>query len=211
VLRLGFVGALLGQDLLDLFQRFRAEHAGVQLSLFDLPPAELLDQVAREELDGAFLGVAPAQLPEGLAAHAWKREPLLAWYAREDPMGREKRKTVAWEELSTGSMVTLGVGLAPTFRALIDRLFLERGLRPPVVQEANAISALLSLVAAGCGFALLPPSAVAPIADRVIGFKPTRPTIELEEVLITRREPGPLTVSLLEQLRAGTEEAEVRR
>lgn len=202
VLRLGFVGGLLGRDLLDLFQRFRTEHPTVQLSLFDLSPADLLEQVARGELEGAFLGVAPVRLPEGVVAHPWKREPLLAWFGREGRSGSDARKTVEWEELSAGSMVTLGEALAPSYRTLVDRLFLERGLRPPVVREANAISAVLSLVVAGCGFAFLPPSVVAPVADRLVSRKLPGRAIELEEVLVTRSEAPELIGVLLEVLRA---------
>lgn len=196
VLRVGFVGAILGDALLSLFQSFRERHPDTQLSLADLAPAELVARLERGELDGAFLGVKPGKLPQSLRAHAWKREPLLVCMAADHPLA--ERRSIAIEELARENLVTLSAELAPAYRDFLDKLFLDSGARPPAAIETNGAQAMLGMVVAGCGVALLPLSATAPAMDRVRVVKLAGKGARIEEAFVCAAEPGVALRRLLE-------------
>lgn len=188
VLRLGFVGALMGEQLLGVFERYRSEHPDTQLSLIDLPPADLLRQVEKGELDGAFLGVKPKELPSGVQSFQWKEEPLVACFPRGHRLSARKRLRVA--ELENETLVVLSGGLAPSYRDYLDDLFEKEGARIYGVRETNGSDAILSMVVAGCGVALLPRSALRVAGDRVVAVPLLGTDARLREVFLYRSAEG---------------------
>ncbi len=186
ILRLGFLGALMGEDLLGVFDRFRREHPNTQLSLVDLPPAELARQVELGELDGAFLGVRPSSLPAGLAYFEWKHEPLLACLPKGHAL--EGRKRLQVRDLKGETLVVLTTRLAPFYREFLDDLFSAAGERIEEVRETNGSDAMLSMVVAGCGVALLPRSALRGAAERLSAVPLQGKGTRLREVFLYRPE-----------------------
>src|SRR5690606_6810861 len=65
-LRLGFVSAVMNDDLIDVFRKFRSQHPEIQITLHDIPPREQLEAIADGRLDGGFVGLEPAEPPVGV-------------------------------------------------------------------------------------------------------------------------------------------------
>lgn len=200
VVRLGFVGALMGEELLGVFEGFRSRYPHTQLSLFDLAPAALLQQVESGELDGAFLGMKPKELPEGVSSLQWKVEPVLACLPREHRLAKRKRLKVA--DLQGETLVALAASLAPSYRDFLDDLFEKEGIRVASCLETNGSDAILSMVVAGCGIALLPRSALRRAEGRLAAVPLAGREARLREVFLYRKgESGPVS-RLLELLKA---------
>ncbi len=200
VMRLGFVGALMGEELLEVFEGFRNKYPDTQLSLFDLAPADLLRQVESGELDGAFLGVKPKELPREVSSFQWKVEPVLACLPREHRLAGRKRIEVG--DLAGETLVALAASLAPSYRDFLDDLFEKAGGRISSVLETNGSDAILSMVVAGCGVALLPRSALRRAEGRLAAVPLAGTEARLREVFLYRQgEPGPVS-QLLELLKA---------
>lgn len=184
VLRIGFVGALMGEELLEVFQGYRSRHPDTQLSLFDLAPSDLLRQVESGELDGAFLGVKPKELPNGVSSFQWKVEPVLACLPREHRLAERKRIKV--RDLLGETLVVLAAGLAPSYRDFLDDLFEKEGGRVDSCLETNGSDAILSMVVAGCGVALLPRSALRRAEGRIAAVPLEGSEARLREVFLYR-------------------------
>lgn len=152
LVKIGFVGALMGEGLLGVFERFRRQHPDTQLVLEDAMPGGLLDQVGKGDLDGAFLGVKPSKLPAGVELVNWREGRVVVCISRGHGLAGRKRLRIA--DLVGEALVVLSAEIAPAYREFIDGVFENE--RPLILREAKGIDAMLGMVVAGCGVALLP-------------------------------------------------------
>ncbi|EDY81388.1 hypothetical protein VDG1235_1006 [Verrucomicrobiia bacterium DG1235] len=199
VLRIGFVGALMGDELVEVFESYRRMNSDTQLSLLDLGPAELMEKVEAGELDGAFLGVKPRVLPASISFVEWKVESVQVCLPKGHRL--ESRKRLRIEDLGGEPLVALSERIAPSYREFLDGLYEKAGVRPEAVRETNGVDAILCMVAAGCGLALLPSSALRRASGRVMSLSLSGKDAKLQELfLYSSAEEGRLG-SLLQLLR----------
>jgi DNA-binding transcriptional LysR family regulator len=155
-LEIGFVSSLLGQDLTEVFRRFHAAHPGVQLTLQDRIPAEQLGAVAEGRLDGGFVGLTPARAAPGIRFVPWKREALMLFVPANHPLAGVRRTSLA--AIAREPMLGISAEAAPAFATKVRELCRAAGFRPHLVQETARAQAVLAMVAAGSGVAILPAS-----------------------------------------------------
>ena len=179
-LRIGFVGALMGEQLLNLFKHFRQQHADTQLALSDLSPARLLEELEADRLDGAFLGVRPKRAIRGLEAIPWKTEALRVILSKEHSLAR--KRSLAPTDLADETLVTLSEPVAPAYREKLNRIF-NRKL-PTIGNETNGVPAILAMVMAGNGFSILPVSALGAIDPSIVSIKLNADDAILEQVFL---------------------------
>jgi DNA-binding transcriptional LysR family regulator len=172
-LDIGFVSAVLNPALIDIFHRYRTANPDVQLNLQDCPPAEQVKAIGEGRLDGGFIGASSATQTHGLTFIPWSREPLMAFLPRSHRLHRAPKLKLA--DLSDESFVMVAAESAPCFSQLIYQLCSHAGFRPNVVQEAIRGQAVVAMVAAGAGIAILPASmaklagdsaAIIPLAEK---------------------------------------------
>jgi DNA-binding transcriptional LysR family regulator len=155
-LEIGFVSSLLGPELADVFRRFRAAYPHVQLTLQDRIPAEQLRAIVEGRLDGGFIGLAPAQRLPGVEFVLWRTEPLTLFLPKGD--ARMKRRRVDLKAIAREPLVAISADAAPAFASKVQELCRAAGFRPRIVQEARRAQAVVAMVAAGSGLAILPAS-----------------------------------------------------
>ncbi len=165
-LALGFVSAVLNPKLIGIFQRYRANHPVVQLTLQDSPPAEQLDAVARGRLDGGFVGSMPGNPSSGLVFIPWSQEPLMLFLPPGHRLSSSRKVRLA--DLTEESFVTVATESAPCFAKQIQHMCAEAGFRPKVVQEAARGQAVAVMVAAGAGVSILPASLARNTGDSLV-------------------------------------------
>jgi len=153
-LRLGFVSAVLGPELVEVLRLFRQQNPSVQILLQDQPPAEQLLAISQGRLDGGFPGLAPHHQPPGVKCVSWRREELACFV----PAGHalSARSSVALKELIAEPFVAISREAAPAFVAHVQALCRDAGFRPRIVLESSRAQAVAVMVAAGSGIALLP-------------------------------------------------------
>lgn len=198
VLRLGFVGAMMGDELLGVFERYRRQHPDTQLSLVDLAPSDLVAKVGAGELEGAFLGVRPKELPRGIKVLDWKEEALRVCLAKGHRLAGRKRLSVT--DLAGETLVALSIGLAPAYRDFVDELFKAEGVQPESVRETNGAAAMASMVAAGCGVALLPASALRGMEAYIVSVPLTGKNTRLREVFVSVENEGQALAAFVKSL-----------
>ena len=155
-LRLAFVGALLDDGLVRLLQTFRASRPDCQIHLVDMAPADQLTALERGEIEGAFIGAAPARISRQIKTLVWKREPLQVVLPEQH--ARAKAALLKLSFLKDESWVMVSAKAAPGFREHVSELCRKAKFQPKVVQESDRVAAVLTMVAAGQGISLLPAS-----------------------------------------------------
>lgn len=155
-LRLSFVGALLDDGLVRLLQKFRTERPGCQIHMVDMAPAEQLTALVAGEIDGAFVGAAPAKVSRQIETLVWKSEPLQVVLPEQH--ARAKDASVKLAQLKAESWVMVSAKAAPGFREHVSVLCRHAKFQPKVVQESDRVAAVLTMVAAGQGVSVLPES-----------------------------------------------------
>jgi DNA-binding transcriptional LysR family regulator len=155
-LRLAFVGALLDDGLVRLLQKFRAERPDCQIHMVDMAPAEQLTALMGGEIDGAFIGVAPAKVSRQVETLVWKREPLRVVLPEQHALAKGASLKLA--QLKAESWVMVSAKAAPGFREHVSVLCRQAKFQPKVVQESDRVAAVLTMVAAGQGISVLPES-----------------------------------------------------
>lgn len=203
VLRLGFVGAILEEELLEVFEAYRNRFSNTQLALVDLTPSELIRQVESGELDGALLGVRPRELPCGLNSCSFRKEKVFVCLPRSHSLSNRKQLKVV--DLTDETIVALSSKVAPAYREFIDDLFNRHRLRPKSVRETNAAQAMLSMVVAGCGISFLPESVAKQASGKIACIALAGTKAKLEQVFLysaKSSEALDLFVKLLRGVRA---------
>jgi len=167
-LELGFISSLLGPELAEVFRRFRTAHQRVQVRLQDLIPTEQLRAVGEGRLDGGFVGLAARPHPPGISFVPWRKERLSLFVPSDHRWSRLAR--IALRSIADEPMVAVAVEAAPAYASKLQALCQSAGFRPRIIQEAARAQAVLAMVAAGSGVAILPASMQRLTSDAVRGI-----------------------------------------
>lgn len=159
--------------------------------LQDSPPQDLLKGIAAGRLDGGFVGIAPAQCPAGIQLVPWQREPLMCFV----PTGHRLagKSSVALAALAEESFVAVSHESAPAFAAHVQGLCKATGFRPRITLESPRAQAVVLMVAAGSGIAILP-AALGQFIQKSVHAIPLKEAPSITHVFACqrRRAEGPL-------------------
>ena len=159
-LALGCLRTLAADPTAPLVGAFRAAHPGVVVQLADPDdPADLLEMVRSGDVELAITESPPGR--HGLAVHHLVDQDLVAIL----PPGTEPEgPPVALRTLADRPLVVTPPGTSA--RRLLDEAFARAGRVPTIAVETGQREAILPLVLAGAGAALVP-RAVAEMAARL--------------------------------------------
>lgn len=168
-LRLGFISALLGSDLMEVLRSFRDRRPTCQLELLDLPAADQFSRIQNGTLDGGLIGGVPAKHSSDLKFLVWKTERWLVGLPERHPSS--VKAVLSLQELRNEKWVLTSRATAPAFRERIDKLCTAAGFRPRVVLESDRTQAVLAMVAAENGIGMFTET-IARLIDRGVVFRP---------------------------------------
>jgi len=193
-LRLGFVSAVMTDELVETFRKFRLKHPSVQVMLHDVSPSDQLTAIADGRLDGGFIGLAPEERPAGIRLAMWSKEPLLCFTPPGHPLSA--RKSIALKELADESFIAVSSESAPAFANHVRDLCAMAGFRPRIILESPRAQAVALMVAAGSGIALLP-AALAGVMKNSVAAIPIKGTPTITHVFASPKDrPNPLLKAL---------------
>ena len=168
-LRLGFISALLGSDLMEVLRSFRDQRPTCQLELLDLPAADQFSRIQNGTLDGGLIGGVPAKHSSDLKFLVWKTERWLVGLPERHPSS--VKAVLSLQELRNEKWVLTSRATAPAFRERIDKLCTAAGFRPRVVLESDRTQAVLAMVAAENGIGMFTET-ITRLIDRGVVFLP---------------------------------------
>lgn len=183
-LRLGFVSAVMNDELVDTFRRFRERHPDVQVMLHDSLPQDQLKAIAAGRLDGGFVGLAPSVRPAGIQWVSWYREPLMCFVPTGHALAAAK--SVSLKALKDESFIAVAHESAPAFSAHVRDLCKDAGFRPRVILESPRAQAVALMVAAGSGIAILP-AALGQLMKKSVHAVPLKDAAQITHVFACQK------------------------
>ncbi|WP_321787363.1 LysR substrate-binding domain-containing protein [Paraburkholderia sp. J94] len=173
---------------------FAHEHAGVDVALLALEPALALERVAARRCDLAFVGAAAA--PRAVRLDLLGEWPMRCIVPRGHRLARKRAVSAA--DCEGEAFVSFAAGTEARLR--VDRAFSECGVTRRLGVEASLAQAVVTLVEAGCGIALIDPLTAAAASARVAvkRFAPALP----EPLYVARyaeQERAPLAQAFVDQ------------
>jgi DNA-binding transcriptional LysR family regulator len=184
-------------DLPRELASFRAQHAGVAIHLGFSGSAQLLDELAVNAIDLAFVAVC-GPMPQGVTLRTVSTEPFVVLCHPDDKLA--SRESVSIAELAGETFVGFQEDWAA--RVLVNRAFAAAGLDHRVELEVNDVHTLLDLVGYGLGIAIVPEHFGAKRPDRLRAVALSGPQPEWTVGIASPQHPGPAARALLAQLPA---------
>lgn len=166
--RLGYVGSAMYGRLPRTIRAFRRTHPGVRLDLREMTTAAQLMALRAGSLD---LGVVIPPLPDdgGLVLTPFDTDRLAIALPAAHRLARAAKVSVA--ELAQEPFISWPRDEGRGFHDRANRLCAAAGFVPLVVQEAQGMHAILSLVAVEVGVAIAPAS-MAQLRPEEVVFRP---------------------------------------
>lgn len=161
---------------------FHHRHPGVEIAIRDTGSRHMAEQVRDGELDVAFVGLGPGQLPADLEHRVLADEPLVLALPRDHP----------GTDLAALSVVSAFVEMRAEsgLRHQVDALFARAGLTRRVAFELATSEAVTRFVALGFGPAVVPRSAAAARPGDVAALDIPDPQAR-HPVVLVHRSPEP--------------------
>lgn len=153
-LRIGFVSSAPFNVLPGILRAYRARHAMVAVDLHEMGSAAQMRALQAAELDLGLVRL-PAEAT-GVEVRVLLREPLVAALPDSHPLAMRRRIHV--QALRHDAFVTFPRRMGPGLYDRIFRYCAESGFTPQVGQEVEQMHAIVGLVGAGLGVALVPSS-----------------------------------------------------
>jgi DNA-binding transcriptional LysR family regulator len=168
-LNVGYIWTLFHSSIPDVLNRFREVRPEVAVHLFDLTAAEQAAALTEGKLDAGFIGFAHEAEAAGLARRKVGRCSFVVALPKTHRAARQRGLSL--KSLADEVFLMISDQSYPGASKIALDACLQAGFRPKTVQSVARGYAILSLVAARCGIALLPePLRKLPHADVV--FRP---------------------------------------
>ena len=191
-LRLGIVGST-GQAA-PVVERtlaaFHHRHPAVEIAIGDTGSRHMAEQVRAGELDIAFVGLFPEQLPPELTHRILTDEPLVAAIPGSHPL------TEAPADLATLAAESAFIEMRAEsgLRHQVDAAFARAGVTRRIAFELSTSDAVVRFVALGFGPALVPRSAATARPDDVTIMALADP-VARHPISLVHRHPEPTAPS----------------
>jgi LysR family carnitine catabolism transcriptional activator len=179
-LHLAALSTLASDPLAELIGAFRLEHMGITIRVDEPEGVATLTKLVRQgscELALVHLPIAGRDL---VSVSLGTQDLVLVF----PPGSPDSRTPLSVRSLATTPLVVAPLGTST--RTLLDQLFADAGVEPLIAVETAAREAVIPLVLAGAGAALLPRSAAAEAAHRGAIVREPRPRVRREIGLIHR-------------------------
>ena len=179
--------------LVDLLNRFRPDHPGVEIRLQTGDPQHAIDRVVALEEELA-IAARPEVLPPGVVFSPIQMSPLVFIAPRESTdlaLARVPPDTPAgWQDIP---MILASSGIA---RKRVDAWFQQRNISPQIYAQVAGNEAIVSMVSLGLGVGVVPEIVLdnSPITARVqiVDVSPALDAYDLGLVTLKRHLRNPL-------------------
>lgn len=152
-LSIGFLGSATYTFLSELVRKYKAQHAGVRLTLHELTPLQQEAAFEKGLIDVGFTRTLTAEQGKTLSSRCLYSDPMMAVL----PVSRQvKTKRVHIADLAKESFVLFHREGSPSLFDTITRMCNDAGFSPRVEDEPNMMQTVLSLVEAEQGVSIVP-------------------------------------------------------
>jgi DNA-binding transcriptional LysR family regulator len=184
----------------EILRRFRQDAPRVSVTLHQLISGPQVDRIRAGELDAGFLFYRPLDDPT-LSGTLISTEKLMLAVPRDSQWATHPPKRLA--ELNGVDMIWFPRGATPMYYDHLMHHFHKAGYTPHVAMEGSDNAAILTLVTAGMGCAILPALARYQAEDSVVFLPLEDLNLEMPLELVWHTEnPSPVLQRFVEIARA---------
>lgn len=151
-LRIGYTAASAYEVIPRVMAAFQALYPGVELILQEMVSTEQLAALRLQQLDIGIL--RPAQVRAPLRSVCLMREPLVVALPAAHPLA--SARAVSLKQIDGTPFIGFSLKDAPYFNSMVEELLHRVRVQPRILQRATQTHAVVALVAAGMGVALVP-------------------------------------------------------
>ncbi|MEJ7138793.1 LysR substrate-binding domain-containing protein [Amphibiibacter pelophylacis] len=167
LLRVGYTAASAYAAIPALIHAYKLRYPQVEVALHERVTSVQLQELADARLDVGL--VRPRVEAPGLASELLMRERLVVAVPADHPLAARPGLTVG--DLHDVPFIGFSPQTARYFHDMIETLLAESAVQPRLVQRATQLHAVVALVSAGLGLALVPDASARVQMDRVV-FRP---------------------------------------
>ncbi len=179
-LMIGYTINTLCNVMAPIIRHFRERNPQIELVLFELTPPALERQLLNEDIDIGIVSSIGMSMP-GLAHERIYEENGVVALPKNHPLADQA--AISLRELAGEPFVMYARGVHRELFDDIISLCRLAGFSPTIVQEAENEAALISLVAAGLGVALVSSSLTSLLSEEVIYCSLVEPLVKIEVAL----------------------------
>ncbi len=179
----GFIGSATYRFIPKLAEKLKEELPNIQVNFFEMNSVEQQEALLFGRLDLGIIRPGPRE--EGLESMCIEKGDLALAVARNHPLAA-RRQIVTLKQLD-GQPFIMYSKVGRYFLGVLTRLFEQAQVKPRYVQFMDQTHAILSLVSAGMGVAIVPEDARNACFENVI-FKPLQTQVQYELHAIWRAE-----------------------
>ncbi len=152
VLRIGYTAASAYEVVPKVIAAYQASYPLVELVLHEMVSSAQLVALRQQQIDVGVMRPLPFSAP--LRSVCLSRESLVLALPSTHPLAKESRVSLAC--LDGQAFIGFNPSDAPYFHAMVEEVMQHAQVRPKTVQRATQTHAVVALVAAGLGLALVP-------------------------------------------------------
>lgn len=164
LLRFGYTAASAYSIIAPLIQAFKARHPRVEVAMQEAVSGDQVRDLAQGRLDVGL--VRPLAEWPGLVHELLLEERLIVALPVNHALAQQR--SVSLEDLQGQPFIGFGGQGSRYFHDMIDGLLRSAGVAPEIVQRATQPHAVVALVGAGLGLAVVPDAAARVHMDRVV-------------------------------------------
>lgn len=199
-LALGFVGPAAYSVLPPVLRAFHEQFPDVELDVDELNSSRQVTALREGRLHLGLLRPPPPADSDGLIIEPVVRETVLVALRRGHPLAGDR--IVSLHDLADEPLLLFRRDLEPTLYDAYLRLCADADITPRILHGANPMHLIISLVAAGLGFTLVPTS-VRNLQRPDIAYRPLEPQPPKAVIAAAWRpdEPSPVLRAFLSVMR----------
>jgi DNA-binding transcriptional LysR family regulator len=202
-LRIGFFTNGVGEFFSDLIREFRHRRPEVKLLLFEMAALQQMESLANDKIDVAFTRPIDRRFEDLVEAEVLFEEPIVAILPRGHPLAPGP---VQLSSLASEPFVLIDRDAWPLLFDAIITLCSQAGFSPRIVNVSGRTPAVLTLVAAGEGIALMTAGVKRFLFTELV-FCPVVPTSSLALVIAWRtKNKSKIVEEFLELVRSKRDE-----
>lgn len=153
-LNVGYVWGLFHSYVPNVIANFRRAYPETAVNLFDFTATQQAAALKGDRLDAGFIGFTHEADAAGLEKQQVGESTFVAALPKGHPL--EKRERLPLTDLASDGFFLISEQTYPGASQLVMEAFKQAGFRPKILQTAERGHTILSLVAGGCGVALVP-------------------------------------------------------
>ncbi|MGC4014486.1 MAG: LysR family transcriptional regulator [Luteolibacter sp.] len=209
VFNVGFLGALLDEEMVVLLKKFQKRLPGCQVRAHEVTLEAVVPCLQNREVDGVFISSATDVRGEELGMMQWRIPHYKVLIPSHHPLA--KNAEIRLKDLAEENWVMISRRSAPSFRKRLIEACLKEGFHPKIIHESDRLPAILTMVALGEGIALMSHSKLVVSLPHLV----LRPLVgwasKIEHTFVYRKEDSPPALVEFRKLLAEEKQAREKR